>query len=311
LGYDETDGVTGNVTGGMGGGGEGRLKFAIVEDPKLVFSMNRRAIAFMERQARESRPFYMQVSYYAVHRQIQCRRATFEKYQRKGDPPRRFPPAFAAMTEDMDEGIGQLLTAVDRAGLAANTFVMLMADNGGATYQEWNGAGLPVNHPLRGAKHSLYEGGIRVPFIVRGPGIAGGSWSHVPVAGYDILPTLYDLAGGTAKLPGEIDGGSLKPVLLGGGNAAVARGLPGLVFHRPLTGASNRLSALRVGGLKLVVNWATGEKELYDLANDIGEERNLAAKMPGKLDEMHGILMRYLKEVNAEMPRENARRGKR
>lgn len=308
LGYDETDGVTGNVTGGMGGGGVGRLAFAVSEDPKLVFSMNRRAIAFLERQAQESRPFYLQMSYYAVHRQIQCRQATLDKYRQKGPPPRRFPPEFAAMTEDMDEGIGQLLAAVGRAGLARNTYVFLMADNGGATYQEWKGGGLPVNHPLRGAKHSLYEGGIRVPFIARGPGIAQGSWSHVPVAGYDILPTLCDLAGGAAKLPDEIDGGSLKPVLLGGGKGTVKRALPGLLFHRPRTGAQNRLSALRVGGLKLVVNWATGAKELYDLSRDIGEQHDLAAKMPGKVDELHGILMRYLKEVNAEMPVEGARR---
>lgn len=303
LGYDESDGVTGNVTGGMGGGGEARMQTAIAEDPKLIFSMTRRGIAFLERQARESRPFYMQMSYYAVHRQIQCRRATLEKYRRKGDPPRQFSHEFAAMTEDLDDGIGQLLAAVGRAGLASNTYIFLMGDNGGATYQEWKGGGLPVNHPLRAAKQSLYEGGIRVPFIVRGPGIAPGSWSHVPVAGYDILPTVCALAGDGARLPAEIDGGSLKPVLLGGGRGTVERGLPGLLFHRPLA-AANRLSALRVGDLKLVVNWNTGARELYDLSRDIGEKTDLAGKMPEKTAELNGILMRYLKEVNAEMPRE-------
>ena len=311
LGYDETDGVTGNVTGGMGADNQDKLTFTVREDPKLIFNMTKRATGFMERQARESRPFYMQVSYYATHRQIQCRRETLEKYQRKGTPPRQFPPAYAAMAEDMDTGIGQLLGAVDKLGLASNTYVLLMADNGGATYNEYEGGGLPVNHPLRAAKASLYEGGIRVPFMVRGPGIARGSWSHVPVAGYDILPTVYDLAGGTARLPREIDGGSLKPVLVGGGKGSVERGLPGLLFHRPLTGPQNRLSALRIGDLKHVMNWATNRKELYDLSRDIGEEHDLAATMPGKTEEMHGILMRYLKEVNAEMPPEGSPRRKR
>lgn len=311
LGYDVTDGVTGNVTGGMGGGGDLRLKTAVSDDPKLIFSMTKRAIGFMERQARESRPFYMQVSYYAVHRQIQCRPETLAKYKRKGNPPRQFSHEYAAMAEDLDTGIGQLLSAVDKMGLASNTYVLLMADNGGSTYQEWKGGGLPVNHPLRAAKQSLYEGGIRVPFIVRGPGVARGSWSHVPVAGYDILPTVYDLAGGTASLPAEIDGGSFKPLLDGGGKGTVRRNLPGLVFHRPLTAPQNRMSALRIGDLKLVVKWTNNAKELYDLSRDIGEQHDLAAKMPGKTEEMYGILMRYLKEVNAETPPEdNPRRRK-
>jgi arylsulfatase A-like enzyme len=310
LGYDETDGVTGNVTGGMGADNKDKLNFKVTEDPKLVFSMTKRAVGFMERQARAAMPFYMHVSYYAVHRQVQCRRETLEKYRRKGNPPRQFSHAFAAMAEDMDTGIGQLLAALDKLGLASNTYILLMADNGGATYNEYDGGGLPVNHPLRAAKASLYEGGVRVPFIVRGPGVAPRSWSHVPVAGYDILPTVYDLAGGTAPLPQEIDGGSLKPVLAGAGKGSVRRGLPGLVFHRPLTAPVNRLSALRIGDHKLVVKWTNGQKELYDLSRDIGEEHDLATKMPGRTDEMYDILTRYLKEVNAETPPEGNTRGR-
>lgn len=306
LGYDESDGVTGNVTGGMGTDNKDRFRPTIKEDPKLISALTKRAISFMERQVRDSRPFYLQLSHYAVHRQIQCRKETLDKYQRKGKPPRQFPPEFAAMMEDMDNGIGQFLTALDKLGIASNTYVLLTADNGGTEYVEGLKEGKAVNFPLRESKQSLHEGGIRVPFIVRGPGIKGDSWSHVPVAGYDILPTLYDLAGGGKPLPADIDGGSFKQVLQSGGKGSVRRGLPGLVFHRPLHPAKP-MSALRIGDYKLVVKWKTGAKELYDLGRDLSEERNLAAEMPGRTDEMYRTLMRYLKAVNAEMPGDKPR----
>ncbi|MCL5270980.1 MAG: sulfatase-like hydrolase/transferase [bacterium] len=333
CGYDESDGDTGNITGnGNVAWKQGGEQFSPREDPKLIFSLTGRAMDFITRQAHAKHPFYMQVSYYAVHLQIQSRPETVEKYKEKGAPPRTFPLEFAAMAEDMDTGIGKLLDKIDALGLGDRTYVFLGADNGGSPYGRNNAlylkmlgvdgaAGrpqatanssvtndnappdaLPDNYPLRGAKQWLYEGGIRVPFLARGPGIKASSWCHEPVAHYDLLPTMVDLAGGKVPRPSELDGGSLREVLEHEGKGAVTRVIPGLVFHRP--GFGPGYSVYRSGNWKLVITWGPDDqpskKELFDLSKDIGEQNNLAATQPDKTAQMWGVLSKYLKEVNAE-----------
>ncbi len=334
AGYDVSDGETGNETGG-GMGGQGGNRNPVVaekpyDDPKLIFSMTRRGMEFMEQQVREKHPFYLQMSYYAVHHQIRARAETIEKYRKKGAPTRDFPLELAAMMEDLDTGIGQLLDKVEALGISGNTYIVLSADNGGSPHEKDAplyvqmlagnnpdmkpdaGARLPENYPLRGAKQWLYEGGIRVPFIVSGPGVKAGSFSHVPVVQYDLLPTFVDLAGGGTKLPADIDGGSIRPVIENGGIGEVKRALPGLVFHRPCQSSALSYSVYRSGDLKLVVNWAKNTKELYDLGKDIGEQHDLSAAMPEKTAEMFGILKNYLASVNAETydPSKKGKKGK-
>jgi hypothetical protein len=275
-------------------------------DPKRTFSVTRRAIAFMERQAQEKNPFYLKVSYYAIHTAYQARQATLAKYAGKGEPPRQLNAGIAPMLEDLDTGVGQLLEAIDRLGIGENTYVFFTSDNGGSpektsTPQQ---KALPLrNHPLRQYKQYLYEGGIRVPFIVRGPGVQPNTICREPVAQYDLLPTFYELAGARDPLPDEIDGGSLRPLLLNAGQGEVKRPLPGLVFHRPLLKPQPH-SAIRMGDFKLVINWSgpwqIARRELFNLAKDIGEQQNLAEAMPGKADEMSAALIAYLKSVNAE-----------
>jgi arylsulfatase A-like enzyme len=123
--------------------------------------------------------------------------------------------------------------------------------------------------------------------------------SHEPVAGYDLLSTFYDLAGGRNGLPMDVDGGSFRTLLENAGAGQVKRALPGIVHHRP-NYAPLPVSTLRIGDMKLVVNCKTGEQELYDLAKDTGESKNIAAAMPEKASEMATILADYLKSVNAE-----------
>jgi arylsulfatase A len=304
CGYDFSDGVTGNNTGSEGGLGDTRFTDAVREDPKLITTLTTRAIGFMGAQVKARRPFYLQLSHYAVHRQVQASPVTNAKYQ--GKPTRQFTLTFAAMMEDLNAGLTQLLNEVDRLGIADNTYIVFTSDNGGNTTYANTDTSLPLNnHPLRAGKQSLYEGGIRVPFIVRGPGVKPGSVSHEPVAGYDLLPTFYDLAGGGAPLPGDIDGGSFRPLLTNAGAGKVKRSLPGLVFHRP-NHAPSPLSTLRVGDLKLVVNNKTGDRELFDLSKDISESTNLAAKMPEKTSALAATLASYLKSVNAETYDANA-----
>ncbi|HBJ82524.1 MAG TPA: sulfatase [Verrucomicrobiales bacterium] len=297
CGYAASDGMTGNVTGGAG---PDRFDDAVKDDPKLISTLTKRAMAFMATQVKERRPFYLQLSHYAVHRQNQALSVTNEKYLAKGKPTRQFTPTFAAMLEDLNTGLTQLLDEVDRLGIAGSTHIVFTADNGGNRTYAGTDTTLPLNnHPLRMGKQYLYEGGIRVPFIVRGPGVKPGSVSHEPVAGYDLLPTFYDLAGGQAALPADLDGGSFRTVLENAGEGKVRRALPGLVFHRPHL-APLPHSTIRIGDLKLVVNWKTGEKELFDLSKDLGEANNLAATMPEKTGEMFEVLSNYLKSVNAE-----------
>ncbi|MHC4564275.1 MAG: sulfatase-like hydrolase/transferase, partial [Planctomycetota bacterium] len=171
------------------------------------------------------------------------------------------------------------------------TYVIFFSDNGG----DFRG-----NAPLRGQKSELWEGGIRVPMVVRGPGIKPGSRCDEPVVGWDFLPTFVDLAGGGRKnLSENHDGGSLRSLLENSGKGEVDRPVKGLVFHFPdFQGVS--MSAIRLGDYKILKDWETGRIHLYNLADDLSETRGLAAKMPGKANELHRELMNYLDSVNAE-----------
>jgi arylsulfatase A-like enzyme len=312
LGYDESDGLTGNLTGtqyfkGLYGAEKAKLDTVLSPDPdpKRTFSVTRRAVGFMERCAADKEPFYLQVSYYAIHEALQALPATIEKYRDRGPPPRPGMAGIAPMLEDLDTGVGEVLDAIDRLGLADNTYVFFSSDNGGSPIKPATARKDPAdrNHPLKGAKQQLFEGGIRVPFLVRGPGVPAGAVCREPVAQYDLLPTFYDLAGGREPMPEEIDGGSLRPLLGNPASGAVQRPLPGLVFHRPLL-KSQPHSAFRAGDFKLVVTWSgpgqIGRRELFNLADDLGERNDLAASMPEKAAELETVLVGYLASVNAE-----------
>lgn len=314
LGYDESDGLTGNATGTYYHHiyqAEDYYRNWMCEaddDPKRTFSVTERAVSFMERQVREKHPFFLQTSYYAIHTAYQAAPETIARYADRGEAPRQVMAGVAPMLDDLDTAVGQLLDAVDRLGIADRTYVFLTSDNGGEPGPR-SGAdvsALPArNHPLRMYKQFLYEGGIRVPFTVRGPGIKANSVCREPVVQYDLLSTFYDLAGGREQLPPDIDGGSLRPLLANEGSGTVQRALPGLVFHRPLLNALSH-SALRVGDLKLVVRWdrpwESSRLELYDLGRDIGETSNLAASEPEETAELYGLLVSYLNSVDAEPP---------
>ena len=131
---------------------------------------------------------------------------------------------YAAMLDDVDHAFGTLLDAIDELGIKEKTYVIFTSDNGG---------GFRGNAPLKAGKGSLYEGGIRMPSFVRGPGVEAGSYSKVPVVQWDFLPTFYDLAGGTEPLPEELDGGSIRSVFEKGNKGRVKRRVRDLIFHFP------------------------------------------------------------------------------
>jgi len=306
LGYDATDGFTGNEHGTC----DPKNKFVLNvdnEDPKRIYTMTEKGIAFMKEQAKKGKPFYLQMSYYAIHRSPEAKQATIDKYKGKTDPRGgEFTLNLPPMLEELDNGIGLLLDAVRDLGLEKNTYIFFGSDNGGAepVRVAADQPGLPNrNAPLSEGKHSLREGGIRVPVMATGPGIAKNSWCREPVALYDWYATIHDLLGAPYKLPGDIDSASLKDLLLKGGE--VKRETPGLVFHDPFKARPR--SACRQGNYKVFIHWKPGSwdvasVELFDLSADIGEKSDLAAKMPEKAKEMADSLVSYLKSINAEVP---------
>jgi arylsulfatase A len=294
MGYDVSDGYTNNSTGG----GKQKSYPAAVEDPKEIWAITHRGIEFMTEQVKTGNPFYLQLSHYAVHLGIFYRAPTLRQTQGWPRGRKHSTPEFAAMTADMDTGIGLLLDSLESLGLNQTTYIFFLSDNGGRnTIPGQADRTEPRNAPLRDGKHSFYEGGIRVPFIVAGPGIKQGSVSNVAVTGLDILPTLADLANFQDPLPGALDGGSLKAVLTREGHGKVVRQSPFLFFHQAVDRVA--LTALILDNYKLVRTWARNREELFDLSVDIGESTDLSAKMPDKAAQLRTLMDDFLLETNA------------
>ena len=293
MGYDASDGDTGNSTGG----GKGSGGPAAAHDPKLIDHITNRACAFLEEQAESGDPFYLQISHYAVHLDIYYRQSTLEMIKPWSVGRKHYMPEFAAMTADMDASVGLVLDKIGELGLEQRTFVIFLSDNGGrGTIPGAGKPPVPRNHPLRGAKGSMYEGGIRVPFLVSGPGIKPGSVNRTPVTGLDILPTIADFAGYPRALPATVDGGSLRAAMSGGTD--VDRKNDFLIFHQAV--ARKAQTAIRLGKWKLVKTWANGLLELFDLSEDLGESKNLAQQHPEQASRLQSMLTRFLAEVGAE-----------
>ena len=302
AGYDVSDGNTNN---GAGDWEYGKTRKPLpADDPKRIFSITKRATAFMEKCVKDARPFYMQLSHYAVHVQHFARRETIAKYLKAkpgakcsdkdfADPPpprNAWAPLYAAMIEDLDTSLGAIVEKVRKLGLDKNTYIIFTSDNGG---------GFRGNKPLRGGKANIWEGGLRVPTVISGPGVKPGTYCNQPIAGWDLYPTVADLIGNTKPLPKGLDGGSLRPLFSDPKNGKVKRGFDGLVFHFPWY-AGTPMSAIRDGDYKLMLHLNTGESKLFNLAKDIGEKNDLSKEMPDLARKLRGKLEAYLKDVGAE-----------
>ena len=245
-------------------------------------------------QQNKDNPWMVHLWYYTVHWPMQAPEALLEKYKdRKG--PGLNDTRYGAMIEAMDLAIGKLLKSLDDMGLSDDTLVIFTSDNGGF-------AGVSDCRPLREAKGHLYEGGIRVPMIVKWPGqVPAGTLCKEPVISMDFYPTFLELAGlqPSAK---PIDGESLLPLFRQEGKLQRKR----IYFHFPNYAwhMGNRLaSAVREGDWKLKHNYDNGELELYNLAEDLSEKRNLAKDKPGLAKRLDGELAKWLEETGAPMPR--------
>ena len=277
------------------------------DDAHNVGIITEKSLEFME--TNRERPFFLFVSHNSIHTPLVEKEALISKYRRKpdADSPTNHR-VIGAMIETLDQSVGRLLAKLDELELTERTLVLFYSDNGGLDWTATDGR-IAANDPLRAGKADLYEGGIRVPLIVRWPGrIAPGRVSGEPVNSVDLFPTLLEAAG-DAERGGGTDEMSLLPVLTG----SAALGRNALFWHYPHYHKFGAFpsSAVRKGKYKLIEWHEAGiyglenRYELYDLENDLGETRNLASSLPERTRDLAADLEHWRSSVEAQMPRRN------
>ncbi|WP_395750325.1 sulfatase [Prosthecobacter sp.] len=236
----------------------------------LTEQFGEEASSFISRHAGEAKPWMLYLAFNAPHTPLQAPQKWLDKYSQIPDKSRQ---TYAAMVSAMDEAIGAVLTQVETTKQRDNTLIFFVSDNGGPNLQAKNGSNFTNNSPLRGAKGMVYEGGMRVPFLVSWPAkIKPGKYEQ-PVIALDFLPTTLAAADSADLTPKNLDGVNLLPFLTSEKTAAPHETL----FWR--TGGPGGNNAVRRGSMKLV-RLGKAEPELYDLSADIGESKNLAAEKP-------------------------------
>lgn len=240
------------------------------------------------------RPFFVYYPDHAIHAPFNPKPELLAKYERKAaeNKDRRDDPACAATIEAVDQNVGRIMEHLKQLTLSDNTVVIFTSDNGGT--QQYT-------PPLRGGKGELYEGGIRVPLVVTGPGVKKlGSKCDAPVSSVDFYPTLLDLAGIKPPEGQAFDGVSLVPLLHGASTLDRKR----LFWHFPCyVGRATPASAIREGDFKLIEFFEEGGRvELFNLKSDPNEEKNLAALMPDKAAALSKTLRAWQTETNASLP---------
>ena len=255
------------------------------------------AEGFIERN-RDS-PFFLYLSYYAVHGPIRAKQDLIDSYAGRRDPTRRNDAVYAAMVEGVDQSVGRLMKKLETLGLASNTAVFFFSDNGGVPRRAFNGG-------FRSGKGYLWEGGIREPLIVRWPqAIPKGVVETTPVSSVDFYPTILEMAGASDLSGHEVDGVSLLPVLLRSGRLARDT----LYWHYPhySNAGSSPSGAIRKGDWKLLEFYEDSHVELYDLAGDPHESEDLARSEPVRARTMLDELNAWRVSVGAVMPGKNPR----
>ena len=243
-------------------------------------------------EANRARPFFLYMAYHDVHAPYDPKPELAEKYRKKSEELGvEIDADHAATVEALDQNVGRILDYLDEKRLAENTIVLFTSDNGGTRQ---------YTAPLNSGKGSLYEGGIRVPFVLRGPGIAAGLESAEPILSMDVYPTLLDFAGLAAPESHRLDGASLRPLLSGeAGSLARER----VFWHFPCyVGGNGPSSAMRQGDWKIIEFFESQEVEIYDLSTDPGEQNDLGRAMPEKAQELASALRAWQEETGASRP---------
>jgi arylsulfatase A-like enzyme len=263
------------------------------------------AISFI--RTNKEQPWFLYLTHFAVHTPIQAKKADIAKFAAKAKGELHDHAVMAGMIKSVDDGVGRIRAALDELKLSDNTIVIFFSDNGGY------GPATSMR-PLKGYKGTYYDGGIRVPFFVKWPGVVKpGSRCAEPIIGVDLYPTFCEITG--AKLPDQpLDGVSLLPLFKG----QTSLNRDALYWHFPAYLQSysrtdsqrdplfraRPCSIIRMGDYKLHEYFEDGGLELYNLKDDIGETTNLVAKMPEKTEELHQALKTWRASIKAPVPTE-------
>ncbi len=274
------------------------------EGPKGEFLTDREAaesVKFIE--ANKDKPFFLYLPHYAVHTPLDGKPEVVAKYQAKAAKTpdlKQKNPTYAALVESVDDALGTIRAALRKLKLEENTIIVFTSDNGGLILRNDKATD---NSPFRAGKGSAYEGGVRVPLIVFWPAFnKAGSVENTPAITVDLYPTLLEMTG-MKPLQSLVDGVSLAPLLKTGAKPD----RDAIFWHYPHyhPGGATPYSAVRNGDFRLIHFYEDGRDELYDLANDIGETKDLAALQPDRAKALRTRLDAWLKTVDAQLPTAN------
>ncbi len=258
------------------------------------------ATKFMEKN--KDTPFFLYLPHFAVHTPLMGKPEVVAKYKTKIQPDsKQHNATYAALVESVDDSVGAILKKLDELKIADHTIVIFTSDNGGLVLGQTTD-----NSPLRAGKGSAYEGGVRVPLIIKWPGVTkADSVCEAPVITPDYYPTLLEMTATSDEPSHHPDGVSLVPLLKQTGGLQRDT----IYWHYPHyhPGGATPYSALRQGDMKLIEFFEDSHVELYDLKADISEQHNLAAQMPDKAHELQAKLAAWRSEVGAQLPTANAK----
>jgi arylsulfatase A len=265
----------------------------------LTDQLTDEALHFIE--ANQHRPFYLNFCHYAVHSPLMGKQELIDQAADRPGADGQSNTVYAAMLKSVDESVGRIRRKLDELHLAEHTLIIFTSDNGGAVH--FGQPPATSNAPLRMGKGYAYEGGLRVPLLIKMPGLTrAGSVCNTPVITMDFFPTLLELAGADKSAASTaVDGVSLVPLLRGKTQLPRAE----LFWHYPHYwngGKVSPYSVARVGDWKLIRFYETGREELYNLKADLTEAHDLAESNPAKRKELSERLDVWLKEVGAQMP---------
>ncbi len=281
----------------------------VPEGEYLTDTLSHRAADFVTEN--KGRPWALYLTHFAVHTPLDAKKELVAKYEAKTPGKLHDHVAMATMIQAVDDGVGEILEALDASGQRNDTVIVFFSDNGGY------GPATDMD-PLKGYKGTYYEGGIREPLVFVWPGVvAPGSRCSVPVIGVDLFPTFCEITG--AKLPEQpLDGVSLVPLLKGDAEATTSLAERPIYWHFPAylqsyggkyhleqrdpLFRSRPCSVIRMGKWKLHEYFEDGGLELYDLESDLGESRDLAESNPDKTGELHARLKQWREEIGAPVP---------
>ncbi len=278
----------------------------------LADRLTDKSLEFIE--AHKDKPFFLYFAHYSVHVPLEAKEEMISKYQKKAEDSNlsgkphytnerwrkvrtiQDHAVYSAMVQSMDESVGHVMNKLKQLGIEDNTIIIFFSDNGGLSATE----GRPTsNAPLRAGKDWLYEGGIRVPLIIKWPGVVKPNTVCIePVISNDFYPTMLEIAGLPLMPKQHCDGLSLVPLLKQKGSL----NRPAIYWHYPHYAGTSPAGAVRAGDYKLLEYFEDNTFELYNLKDDISESHNLIKEMPQKAEELKKMLFDWQKSVDAGMP---------